>query len=67
MTGSNRHAGDHGRDGGKLTPHLHSLYLLFSKRVTRSVQGNKKPDHFIRPEIARAVHKSEGFVFPNKD
>ena len=25
--------------------------------------GNTKPDLFVRPELARAVHKSEGFVF----
>ena len=51
-------------------------YLLFTNRAIRSVQarrvgyvilvqGNTNPDLFIRHELARAVHESEGFVFPS--
>ena len=31
--------------------------------ATRSVLGNTKPDLLVQPELARAVHKSKGFVF----
>ena len=28
------------------------------------VQGNKKPDLFVWPKLLKALHKSEGLVFP---
>ena len=41
--------------------------LLFINRVTRFVQGNTKPDLFVQTELSRAIHKSEGSVFPSTD
>ena len=39
----------------------------FTNRVTPSVQRNTKPDYFVQPKLARAVHKSEGLIFPSTD
>ena len=44
-----------------------SPYLLFTNRVTLSVQGNTKPDLYVRPELARDVHIHEEFLFPSTD
>ena len=43
------------------------LYSVFTEQVTQSVQPNTMPHHFVRPELASAVHKSEDFVFPSTD
>ena len=39
--------------------------LIFTDRVTRSVQGNRKL--FVRPELERALYKGNTFVFPRTD
>ena len=41
--------------------------LLLTNRDTGPIQGNTRPDHFVWPEIVRAVRKSEGLVFPSTD
>ena len=35
--------------------------------VTRPVQENAKSNLFVKSQLMRAVHKSEGFVFASKD
>ena len=39
------------------------MFVLFTNWVTWSVQGNTEPDVFVRSKLARAMHRSEGFVF----
>ena len=43
-----------------------SVTTLTINQLGHSVRklGNTKADLFVRPELARAVPKSEGFVFP---
>ena len=42
-------------------------YLICTNRVTQSLQGNTKLDLFVYPELWRAVHTTQVFVFPSID
>ena len=49
-----------GKDAGNRT-------LCPYRNFSQAINGNTKPDFFVRPELARAVHISEGCVFPSTD
>ena len=48
---------------------MNQIYVVlpFTNRVTPSVEGTTKPDLYVQPRLARAIHKIKGFLFPNKD